>query len=210
MNEDVDIALLAHQANMGLNQIYQTPQRQRVDPRQFLNNYGVSQGRPNFHPNYIPPPQPYYSQVGGVEEYGLPPSIPAQTSQLPMVMRDRDGNIIDLSQTPSVMSESSPHPNPHQQPNGMNDVRGFQIPDYSKYNKSTPPQYHEDESESTLDIILKEIKSLKKAVNKLIRETEKSKLSPVTNTTQPSSDINAINIKSPVISEGIPVSNFGD
>lgn len=205
MNEDVDIALLAHQANMGLNQIYQTPQRQRVDPRQFLNNnYGVPQSRPNFNPAYAPQQQQYYPQAGGVEEYGLPSQIAPQTSQLPLMMRDKDGNIIDLSQTPSGMAEQ-----PYQQPNGMNDVKGFQIPDYSKYTKSAPSQYQEKESESTLDIILREIKSLKKAVNKLIRETEKSKLT-VINTPQPVVDINAINTKSPVLSEGIPVSNFGD
>jgi len=207
MNEDVDIALLAHQSNMGLNQIYQTRQPQRIDPRQFLNNnYGGQQGRPNFNPAY-PQQQPYFPQVGGVEEYGLPSQIAPQTSQLPLVMRDRDGNVIDLSQTPSVMSEGQTYPPHQQQPNGMNDVRGFQIPDYSKYNK--PGNNHVDEAEeSTLEIILKEIKSLKKAVNKLIRETEKSKLS-VINTTQPS-DINEVNTQSPVISEGIPCSNFGD
>jgi len=208
MNEDVDIALLAHQANMGLNQIYQSRQPQRIDPRQFLNNnYGGQQGRPNFNPSYPPQQQqPYYPQVGGVEDYGLPSQVAPQTSQLPLVMRDRDGNVVDLSQTPSVMSEGQTYP-PYQQPNGMNDVRGFQIPDYSKYNKAPSSQDNEAE-ESTLDIILREIKSLKKAVNKLIRETEKSKLS-ITSPSQPL-DINAINNQSPVISEGIPCSNFGD
>ena len=89
----------------------------------------------------------------------------------------------------------------------MQNVQGFQMPDYSKYNtvqpeKGSPP-------ESTLDIILREIKSLKKAVNKLIRVSEQSKL-PLVKSTNPILATNEVNDQSSIIPERICSSDSGD
>jgi hypothetical protein len=171
MGDDQDITLLALQAQMGLNKIYQQKLPNRIDPRQFL--YGNHQPMPqHYNPAYAPQPynpqpMPQYGNTG-VEDYGIPSNVPVQTSQLPLVMRQPDGTIVDLSQAPSVEGQVA---------NNMSSIQSFNIPDYSKH--VTPNTTH-IESDSTLEIILKELKSLKKAINKLIRESEKSKLQAVT------------------------------
>jgi len=169
---DLDIALLAHQSQIGLNHIYQTRMPPRIDPRQFMYpNQGYPQQNypQQGYPQHNQPQQSY----GGNDEYGVPGAVPVQQVQLPMIMRQPDGTIVDLSTTPSVAQTYGPVNN-----GGMNNIQGFSIPDYSKYNQPTVSE----DTESTLDIILREIKSLKKAINKLIRETDKSKLSVVTPT----------------------------
>ena len=214
-NDNIDIAALAHQSNLWLN--HKQIRDGRIDPRRFLNPNQPAQYPPQFQPQpppYYPPnpyQQPYYPPQnfnnGGVNEYGLPESIPANNTQLPLIMRDKDGNPIDLMQAPSVAGQIQPQQYPSPINHGMQNVQGFQMPDYSKYNtvqpeKGSPP-------ESTLDIILREIKSLKKAVNKLIRVSEQSKL-PLVKSTNPILATNEVNDQSSIIPERICSSDSGD
>lgn len=167
MGDDQDITLLALQAQMGLNNIYQQKLPNRIDPRQLLRGNGYPQ--PNYPPQGYPqynPPMPQQYGNTGVDDYGIPSEVPAQAPQLPLVMRQADGSMVDLTQAPSIEGQI-----PSQ--TGIGNVQSFQMPDYSKYNNATP---NTEVSESSLEVILKEIKSLKKAINKLIRESEKSKL----------------------------------
>jgi len=212
-NDNIDIAALAHQSNLWLN--HKQIRDGRIDPRRFLNpnQPQYPQQQPYYPPNpYQQPPQPYYPpqqnfNSGGVNEYGLPESIPANNVQLPLIMRDKDGNPIDLMQAPSVAGQIQPQQYPSPITHGMQNVQGFQMPDYSKYNnvqqeKGNPP-------ESTLDIILREIKTLKKAVNKLIRVSEQSKL-PLAKSTNTILENNEVNDQSSILSERICSSDSGD
>ena len=215
-NDNIDIAALAHQSNMWLNS-KQIRDASRIDPRRFFQPNG---GQPQYpypqqqQPHYPPYPQPYYPPQqpnfnGGVNEYGLPESIPVNNIQIPLIARDKDGNPIDLTQAPSVAGQLQPQSYPSQINQGMNDVRGFQIPDYSKYNTPSFASEKTSVNESTLEIILREIKSLKKAINKLIRESERTKL-PLAKTTNLISDNNEVNDQSTIISEGICSTDSGN
>lgn len=196
-NEDMDAAILAAQTNGALNQWYGPQhQRPRIDPRQFIN--GGNNRAPQYHhpQNFNHPPQ---HNNGGFDEYGLPQSIPAQPIQaLPMVMRGRDGKLIDLNQVLNLQDSSPSYSQ------NVENFQGFDVPDYSDNNsknskKKNVPQEH------PFDIILKEIKSLKRSVNKLIREVESSKV-----TNSKPNTIDEVTIKSTNISERILDSNIGD
>ena len=212
-NDQIDIAALAHQSNLWLNH-KQIRDASRIDPRRFLQqNPGMPPQYPQQfqQPPYYPPnpyqPQPNFT--GGVDEYGIPSNVPVNNVQIPLIAHDKDGNPIDLMQAPSVAGQihAQSYPSPINQ--GMTDVRGFQIPDYSKYNTPNFSSNNKEEiSESTLDIILREIKSLKKSINKLIRESERSKLL----ITQPPTtlDNNEVNDQSSILSERIRLPNSGD
>jgi len=182
---DQDVALLAHQANIGLNHIYQKNMPGRIDPRQFLN---------------YPQQQFHQQNVGGVEEYGLPGAIPANHAQLPMIMRTADGKVINLAELVEGGQPST------QQPSGNPNT--FQIPNYSNYQSGNIPKI---ETISDVELILKEIKSMKKVINKLIREFEKSKL-PVSSkqTTIQSEDIDDSDSQPTVPTTTFSIPNFGD
>lgn len=199
MQEDMDAAILAAQTNGAMNQWYGPQQRGRIDPRQFIN-HGQRPPQQQYHPqpNYNYPTQPHYGN-NEVDEYGLPRSIPAQQIQtLPMVVRGRDGKLIDLNE---VLNE----PVPGYQPptSNIESYQGFNVPNYSDDDKSSKkksgPQEH------PFDIIMKEIKSLKRSVNKLIREIESSKV-----VNNPTNVINEASPKPTHIPERVSGSTIGD
>lgn len=213
--DDYDVASLAAMTNGRINQInskFGKAALPKVDIRQAIG-HRPQQGhypQPQQQGYYPQPQQPQYPQYqqpyqqpqqGNVGEYGLPESVPANMSQLPLIIRDRDGNIIDLNQAPSAVND----PSFVQGASQNSDYQGFHIPNYGSQNqqeraKSNNPQ------ESPLDIILKEIKSLKKSVNKLIRELGSAKVTD--NKSQPDI-INDVNIKSADISKRVHSSTVG-
>ncbi len=204
MQDDLDVAILAAQTNGAMNQIYkgQPPRGTRLDVRQYVH--------PNQHPNFQHNPQPtqYHppqQNYGGaysndaVDEYGLPKSIPVQPIQaIPMVIRGRDGQLIDLNQ---VISHDPAHiPPPH---SNVESFQGFQMPNYGD-DGSRNTKGKQKTTEHPFETILKEIKSLKKSVNKLIRELESSRLP---SKQQIRDDVTT---KLTNISEGISESIIGD
>lgn len=185
--DDYDVASLAAMTNGRINQINSKFGREAPVPKVDIRRI-IQGGGGNMHPQHYPQ-QPYYPQPqqgyypqppapninGAVNEYGLPESVPANMTQLPLVIRDRDGNIIDLNQAPSAAG-ANPQYAP---PQGNDHYQGFIVPEYGAQNNqpiSSRGKNQPSAPENIFDIILKEIKGLKKSVNKLIREFESSKL----------------------------------
>jgi hypothetical protein len=202
MSDDLDVAILAAQTNGAMNQIYkgQPPRGTRLDVRQYVHPSQQQRFQPSPpQPFNYPQQQNYGGHTTDVDEYGLPRSIPASNVQLPMVMRDRDGRLIDLNQ---VISGEQPQQNYN---SNVESFQGFQMPNYGEDN-SKNSKTKQKQTEHPFETILKEIKSLKKSVNKLIREIESSKLSSPTKTQV----LNEVTTKFANISEGISESSSGD
>lgn len=214
--DDYDVASLAAMTNGRINQInskFGKVAVPKVDIRQAIGHHPQQGHYPQPQQGYYPQPvhQPQYPQYqqpypqpqqGGVGEYGLPETVPANMSQLPLIIRDRDGKIIDLNQAPSAANDPSFAPQGASQ---NSDYQGFHIPNYGGQTnqekiKTNNPQ------ESPLDIILKEIKSLKKSVNKLIRDLGSVKVTD--NKSQPDTK-NDVNTESPDISKRVHPSTVG-
>jgi hypothetical protein len=203
MSDDLDVAILAAQTNGAMNQIYkgQPPRGTRLDVRQYVHPSQQQRFQPPPPQNFNYPPQQNYGghNTPDVDEYGLPRSIPASNVQLPMVIRGRDGQLIDLNQ---VISGEQPQQNYN--PN-VESFQGFQMPSYGEDDSKNSKGKHK-QVEHPFETILKEIKSLKKSVNKLIREIESSKLPSPTKTQV----LNEVTTKFANISEGISESSIGD
>lgn len=192
MQEDLDAAILAAQTNGAMKQWY-GPQRSRIDPRQFVGHHPPQQ-------NYGYPPQQNHGGYNPniADGYDVPQTVPAQQIRtLPMVIRGKDGKLIDLNQVLEPQEQSQPQSN-------VESFQGFQMPNYSD-DSSSRSKKKNIQQEHPFDVILKEIKSLKKSVNKLIRDLDASKLSKDQTKT-----INEVTSKSTDISERISDSSFGD
>ena len=212
--DDYDVASLAAMTNGRINQInskFGKMALPKVDIRQAIGHHPQQghypQPQQGYYPQHVQQPQyPQYQQPypqqGGVGEYGLPETVPANMSQLPLIIRDRDGNIIDLNQAPSAANDPSFAPQGASQ---NSDYQGFHIPNYGGQTNQEKIKSN-NLQESSLDIILKEIKSLKKSVNKLIRELGSVKVTD--NKSQPDTK-NDFNIESSDISKRVHPSTTG-
>jgi hypothetical protein len=210
--DDYDVASLAAMTNGRINQInskFGKVAVPKVDIRQAIGHHPQQGHYPQqgYYPQHVQQPQyPQYQQPypqqGGVGEYGLPETVPANMSQLPLIIRDRDGNIIDLNQAPSAANDPSFAPQGASQ---NSDYQGFHIPNYGGQTNQEKIKSN-NLQESSLDIILKEIKSLKKSVNKLIRELGSVKVTD--NKSQPDTK-NDFNIESSDISKRVHPSATG-
>jgi hypothetical protein len=127
----------------------------------------LSSSGPQHHPQFRPPqqhqlPQQDY-QVPQIPDY-LPTDVPSNLVEMP---RDAKGNVI----IPPEYRHLIPNQSQSNQPQPATPVNysnaSFDMPNYSA---AIP-------DESKFDIIIKEIKSLKKAINKLIKLNETVKLS---------------------------------
>ena len=166
MNDSETIELIAGVNRQVLSHInsqkgeHQRPQ-QRPAP-----HYGVTHPQhqpPQFH--HQPPPgfdpQPFGAQP---DPYAIPEEVLPVTPNFIPLPRDEKGNEI----IPSGYRHLVPTTVPVVTGVG-NSQNSFHIPDYTQNNTVSPPN-------NQLEIILKEIKSLKKSVNKLIREMDRVKL----------------------------------
>lgn len=201
MQDDLDVAVLAAQTNGSMNQIYkgQPPRGTRLDVRQFVHPEQHQRFQQPPQQNFNYPPQQNYGGMPSNNGYDVPESIPMQQIQaIPMVIRGRDGQLIDLNQVISGEQPSQPINN-----SNVESFQGFQMPNYGNDNSKGKTKTNQ---EHPFETILKEIKSLKKSVNKLIREIESSKLSPTTK----SQVINEVTSKFENISDGVSESLIGD
>jgi len=139
------------------------------------NNYPPQQrqqfrppNQPNFpqqgFPNHLPPVQDF--QVPQIPDY-IPTNVPITPVEFP---KDANGRPIVPQEYQHLLS-----PQTNQIPNTPNSVNtpvnynnsSFEVPNYNATN---------EETESKFDIIIKEIKSLKKAINKLNKHFSETKL----------------------------------
>jgi hypothetical protein len=170
MDDNTDIAILAASVEREMRQGLAGSQGlryNRTDFRNFLNGHpNVQQPQP-MHPahqyhgqynhNYGPPPQQYYPQQG------LPPPqggddlvIPEGTLNGPIKQYVVPAHL-------QLPNQGGPQVAPMMEPSG-----GFVMPNY---NASSQKVYLEDEQEFR-DALIKEIKSQKKSLNKLIKTNE--------------------------------------
>ena len=137
------------------------------------NNYPPQQrqqfrqpNQPNFPqqglPNHLPPVQDF--QVPQIPDY-IPTNVPIRPVEFPT---DANGKPIVPAEYQHLLTPQSPIQQPITPANYGN--TSFEIPNYN--NASS------EETESKFDIIIKEIKSLKKAINKLNKHFSETKLSP--------------------------------
>lgn len=177
MEDNSDIAFLAASVEREMRQSLQGSsgmKYNRTDFRNFLNGQVPHPGTvppPNYyngqyqHPNYGPPPQQHYPQQQ-IPGYNIPANdidIPEGTLNQPIkqiVLPPQYGvpnNGVQGANLPMVDNNLP----------SMENYSGFNIPNYNQQGK----QYLEDEAEFR-DALIKEIKSQKKAINKLIRTQE--------------------------------------
>jgi hypothetical protein len=128
----------------------------QIDPKKLLNRDWRQYAHEVVNQ---PAPQPYnYGPPNTNQPVEIKPLLPVP------VGRDEHGNII-MGNPQEIIQQTVPI-----QQTGLQTV-GFQLPQFGNNGLKT-----EEESESKYDIILKELKSLRKAINKLIRVQEQSKV----------------------------------
>lgn len=135
----------------------------------------LSSSGPQHHPQFRPPqqhqqfppsnfqPQQQDYQVPQIPDY-LPSTMPTNLVEFP---KDAQGNPIVPPEYRHLIPNQPPNINQPAAPVNYSNA-AFDVPNYS-----TTPAVPD---ESKFDIIIKEIKSLKKAINKLIKLNETAKL----------------------------------
>lgn len=127
-------------------------------------------------------PQPQYQQPSPAFGYGIPD--PSQVTSQPLlpvpVGVDAEGNVIQGNTVQALQQAIAPANAPvYQQP--ALQTGGFQLP---QFGIPQPPKQNSAVDEDKFDELVKEIKSMKKAINKLIRISEQTKLTTTSNTEQ--------------------------
>ena len=174
MEDNTDIAILAASVERDMRQSLMGSQGlkyNRTDFRQFLNGHpNVQQPQP-MHPaqyhngqynhNYGPPPMQHYPPQGYPQQGGEDFNIPEGTLNGPIKQYVAPAHLQLPNQGVQV-------PNGQQMAPMMESAGGFMMPDY---NNTSQKVYLEDEQEFR-DALVKEIKSQKKSLNKLIKTNE--------------------------------------
>lgn len=192
-NDELDVAILAAQTNGKLNQIYDGRPPTRIDPRRFLSN------NQNVHPQHHYPNQPAYGQPPPIDplfqEYNISEPQVKPVHYLPTTIY-RDGKPVDLNQYVGGNTHSG----------HLEEIHSFDVPNY---NTKSATHTKSKNTDSPIDIIMKELKSLKRSINKLVRLHEAS--SPQSDTKIKTNSpkkkiINDPDTESENLSEGIPES----
>jgi hypothetical protein len=166
-----------------------------MDPRQLITNAFRGQpGMPQIQPQqYYQPPNYQYPQENSLTAYGqqIPQVMPAQAPQLlPVpVGRNPDGTII-MGDAGLLASTQAPQANN----NGGLQTTGFQLPQFGNV-PPVPNNSGNSISNEDFQILMKELKSMKKSINKLTRAFETAKLIPDEHIT--------VNVQQPVTEEDL-------
>lgn len=175
MTDEEAVAIIALGAEKSMQQNLQGSQalrHNRTDWRKFLGGNGGQQRHPGYDQGYNAPQQHYpqqnYNYPPQQYNQGQPVDGPVDLNPvrglLPIpVLKDEQGRNI----LPPELSNLQPN----QISSGLHDTTGFNLPNYGGKSESKQ-QSNTIDIEFKFDLIMKEIKSLKKVVNKLIKTIE--------------------------------------
>jgi hypothetical protein len=175
MNDDETVALISGINRQVLSTIYaqkgegHRPQQVRPHQQPHYNITHPQNQPPQFnhnHPNGFDPnvnfPSSNPNQYPSHDPYVIPSEVSSVPTSYVPLPRDAQGNEIIPPEYRHIVSQPTAPTQESFKPNGFN------MPDFSPVAHNIP--------NDQFDIIIKEIKSLKKAVNKLIREMTSVKL----------------------------------
>lgn len=148
-NIDMDVVNLARGSQVALNRIY--GQHTRINPRQYV-------------PNMYPPQQ----IQGPMEDYYNQPEVgPQHLQSQPLVntvVRLPDGRVVDLEERYRQSEGIAPTPG-----TSLPQYKNFDIPQYEQGRNAPSDRNQGSPRLSFEETVLKELKDIKKVLNKLLR-----------------------------------------
>lgn len=185
-NDNDDVAMLAAVTGKGLKNLFGQSSRSELggmlptklaDWRQFTgSNNRPQQGYPQAQPQgYYPPQQGSQAPQSYTYGHNLPDVMQTDAPALLQVPIGRDQNGYLIMGDASMGQQQSAHTS--YQPTLQ--TGGFQLPTFGNL---PPNSANTEPEESKIDLIFKEFKTLKRAINKLIRLIESDRVNTTTNT----------------------------